>query len=205
MINEYEEELIKKLFKNEATEDICVIKTLRDRKWAFAFKLQTVNETSTSERVTEENFKKAFDVRSDFLIESVILCFYRRVFLKEKENQIRSYCLKKYALDNNLIDPEYKIDLNPVNQEVTSETCTSYVKEFKDVDNESFANISNEYINERNKYCALKKVSEFGLSKKILLLAVLEDLDLSDEQKENEKKKLELSKVEPMIRKFSKV
>lgn len=202
LIDEFNGALFRKVFKGPNENENCIVKDLLDMSWTEIFMQQIVYETFSSRNVSKKISKEEFNLmKSKVLIRSVFWCNYPKRYdliarfmepFKKvpEENPTRSYCLRKYVKDNNLIDPEYKLRLNSEDNEITSETCASYVNEFKDLDENSFTGISTEYYYERWKNCLLNATSELEPGKKNLLLAVLIELDLTDKQKQNELQKL---------------
>lgn len=99
------------------------------------------------------------------------------------------YCVKKYVVDNQIIDAKYTVILNRKNIDVSEISCDPIVRKFLKTLEDEFTQglLENDSITPEYSICAKNKMLDNKAFDKIIALFILKDLALTDQQKNEER------------------
>jgi len=183
----------------------CVMEKLRADKWSDVILKLVVYEEAADLNI-ENHEAKAAELDEIFVTgtaETLKNCMFEKEFGKifdkminssssEEEEDLESdYCLRKYATDNNLIDPSYNLVLNPKNIDVTAINCTPIVqKAIKETEDEFIKTFREEKdLSDAKVDCIVAKYRQEKFSDRLLSIAALSEVEITDEQKAAERVK----------------
>lgn len=194
-------ELRKDEHLNEFTP--CMMSDLRLYKYADYKMLQKVYELSTT--LTEDEKQKGAQGAQNKVEEAQILsvqhCMIEKALAaqfdgyfenKTKADETEIYCKRKYVIDNNLIDTKvYSFEINPSKTDFGDLNCDKSIRTAADAlearmesDMKKDEEVSDDYVE------CIKKVHREGrFFETTLIVDVLTHLDLTDEQKEEERRR----------------
>jgi hypothetical protein len=199
------------LFKQHGIDADCMAEELARRKMKEYNMLELVYEASETmtDQEKEEKMKQARAKAEEATDRAVDFCstkaHYSRLFdetIASENNThgdvVGSYCARKYAVVNKLIDKKvHKVVLNPLDADVSNVDCTAKLMELtKSVED----TVKQQYL-EYNKDCVVCKHREENMIDQIIKLFVLSELKITDE----ERKKAKESFVGKMMRIYSKL
>lgn len=116
---------------------------------------------------------------------------YFKLFLDAVKDPLKEYCVRKYVIENKLINTAlYNVSLNPTANS-TEETCARFLEKFV----ESFTRDLIEVLkddgrgfNDGELECFLKKLQKSKFIDKMLVIGVLSEIKISEVQKNAERK-----------------
>lgn len=111
---------------------------------------------------------------------------------KSDEDLVSDYCARKYGTENNLINTaEYKVNVNPTDIITTYIQCDVVNnKHFEEAETELRDHLLNDVGVVENKVdCYMQKYHDNHYFDKTLAIALLGELNLTEEQKQRERKK----------------
>lgn len=109
---------------------------------------------------------------------------------EETEDEDRDeYCIRKYVVDNQLVDAKYEVKINPKEIDVSQVICEPIVTKFLASLQEGFTQgmLENKEITPEFSDCAKGKMVDLKAFDKIISLFIIKDLALTDEQKNEER------------------
>lgn len=196
--------LRKKALFNKFTP--CIMADLRSQDWVddmislVVYELDTTIAESVKVKRTEEINEKVTKSAED----ATLACLFEKEFgemydsFKDDDQDdtekdfIVEYCTRKYVVAKHLLDPSYKIVMNPKNVNVEGVNCDSLlIDEFKELETAMVTKLDDDdlELTDLQKKCTLKKFRDGNFSDKFIASALTTELDLSDQQKAVEKKK----------------
>ena len=99
------------------------------------------------------------------------------------------YCMRKYVVDNQLIDAKYRVKLNPKYIDISELNCkpiqAKIIKSLDDVFTQGM--LTSDDITSEITICAKEKMHSNKVFDKIISLLILKELALTDEQKNVER------------------
>lgn len=204
-INSTYRETALELRKDEHLKEftLCMMSDLRLYKFADYKMLKIVYELSASMNEDEKKKKvKAAEAKvEEAQILSVQHCMIEKALAaqfdgyfenKTKENEMEIYCKRKYVVDHNLIDPKlFNLDVNSKETDEKRLACEKLIKTAAealeariDSDMRKDESVSNDYVE-----CVKRVHREGRFFETTLIVDVLTHLDLTEEQKEEERKR----------------
>lgn len=187
-------------------ESSSVIEGLKEKLWFEYGLLETVYEASETLKKSEviRKAKEAETLGEESLIvvgkfcelQKILETLFDEIFENESEGNkdIEDFCVRKYAVDEHLIDTsEFTVDLNPNHADISNVDCegenSKYFKKFE----EDFLEGIKEEVEKTDQKtqvdaeCALKKLSEANLIDELVKLRVLSKLEITKTQKKDAK------------------
>lgn len=188
----------------------CIMSELRSKNWAETQMLDIVYASLDAESNANKYAEKIAESEAagdKIGVNAFFYCLaadeFGEMFDKfiednssssEEDDPVEEYCVRKYVVDNNLIDTtKYNLALNPKNIDVSNVNCDEIIaKTFKDfeksitktlIDDDDFD------FNDTEAQCTLTKYREGNFGPKFMVAAILGELNLSAEGKAEEKKK----------------
>lgn len=188
----------------------CIMKKLKANKW-YEQILKKIVLDGTENMPVEELNQKISEVNvltNSIFMGSIVDCMNEKEFGKkfnhyfktddssseEEEDHITDYCGKKYVVDKHLIDNSNNtVELNPSKIDVSNVDCDvilgKFEKEFYEkLEKKLRKPDDDKNLTDEKVTCAATKYREGDLFHKILTLKTLNDLKITDEQKEIERK-----------------
>lgn len=181
--------------KNSATdENECIIENLKSTRYTDYFLRGKVYE-SDNVASTNDLKKKITDnskIHENINLRAIVRCTkgktFNRVFNilysgnSEKESDLENaYCTKKFVVDNNLVDPIYKFNLNPKNIDVTDIDCDTKITIIR----KGSGGIINMLVSSDDEEvlgCAKQIYDANNFVEECIVVSVLEYLNLNDQQ-----------------------
>lgn len=111
----------------------------------------------------------------------------------EDDDKETDYCIRKYVVDNNLIDTnEFTVEINPDNLDIAPDfNCTDHVDDtFEELEDELKSSFFfSEVKSRRQNRCLQRVIKHAKVIDYMLSLGVMTELKISDEIRANERKK----------------
>lgn len=180
----------------------CVVDQLKSQSYAVEVMLRKVYEASEQLSVTEREVKLAkVDERiAEMSMATVQICVFEAEYGKVFDDAINAayddddktnYCLRKYVVDKNLIDPKvHQITINPNDVDVSNIHCEGMLRTyFKNSTVNMTEGDSLKHLNEEQKQCIRGKFRDGKYAGKVLAVIVLSEISMTDEQKATERTK----------------
>lgn len=201
------EELYNEFSQNENFKHAagCIVESLRDSKWSDLDIKEQIYEATDLLTPPEKELKirEIKHLQEKISSNSILTCLSNMEFgelfdliisnsTQDEEDLVGDYCARKYGVDHNLIDiDEYAINLNPTNM------ITEYIqcdvvnnKHFDDAEIELRNHLLKDVGATKEKVdCYIGKYHDNHYFNRTLAIALLGELNLTDEQKQREKKK----------------
>lgn len=119
---------------------------------------------------------------------------FDNVFVHKTEygnDPMTDYCARKYVVENNLIDVNtYKVVLNHKNLDIEGINCSKVLEtENKLVEGMMTAAFVNPSRTPSEVACMKQKVVQSGFVGKLMTIGVLSNVEITDEQKQNERRR----------------
>jgi hypothetical protein len=186
------------LDKISEQEKECIFNDAISDDFVYNAMLMTVYEEEGlfSETERAEKFKEARRKSLSSMFKPLFKCTSEQLAGSSFDDDIKSaktthndeefYCMKKFVVENNLIDTTvYDIAVTPKNPEFSGVDCDSFIKKMIDEGEKGPQN----GLDEATEACFEEKIREVGIAQNKIVVKVLSKLDISDEQKQNERKK----------------
>lgn len=188
-------------FKDSAE---CIVDNLRDSKWSDLDIKEQIYEVSDLLTFPEKEHKilEIKKQQEQISSEAVLSCLSEKEFgelfdsiiansTNDDEDLVGDYCARNYGIENKLINlNEYKINLNPKGIVATYIQCDVVNKKHFDDAEQELRNhlLNDENVPEDKVNCYMKKYHDNHYFDRTLAIALLGELNLSEEQRERERK-----------------
>lgn len=193
--------------KNAAS---CIVGNLRKSKWSDLDLKEQVYETSEqlSDDVKEEKIRELKNLQAKVSGDAIVACLaeqefgelFDQIFEKEEQDDfVGDYCARKYAIENNLVDTKtYHVVANPHNIITNEVKCDVINQEhFKEAEAELRQHLLKDIKEDLGRVeCLIKKYHDNHYFNKTLTVALLGELNITEEQKIFERRKF----IESMIK-----
>lgn len=195
--------LLQEFKKNDELKDAaaCIVQNLQKLRWSDFDIKEKVFEVSDS--ITEEEKKRNISeikaVQEKLSGEAVVSCFaeiefgdlFDQIFIKDdQEDFVGDYCARTFALEKNLIDvSKYQVNKNPNSLNTKDIKCDAIIKKhFDEAEEELRQHLLKDSNEKADKVdCLISKYHENNFLNKTLAVALLGELEISDDQKQIEK------------------
>lgn len=169
----------------------CMTANLKARRWPeLNMKLAVfVTASYLSQNETQQRVSEIKKQRKKLVQNAVKLCVFSEIFeelftkpsREDESSKASSYCVRKHVVENNYIDEKvYKVDLNPENLNVSTIDCVEHLEvQTRKIRNELDGKISD---------CAKEKILKEEYIVKMMAFEVLSDLNITEVQKEAERR-----------------
>ncbi|CRL07703.1 CLUMA_CG020657, isoform A [Clunio marinus] len=191
--------------KREDLKDaaMCIVNTLKELKWSdldIKEQIYLISDGLTGEE-KDMKIQELKKVQARISGNAIVSCLadkefselFNQIYAKDdQEDDVSDYCARKYAIESNLIDRNvYHISLNPKNISVNGIECDIINKQhFDDAEEELRQHLLRDFKEDRQKVdCLIKKYHENRYFDKTLSIALLSELDITEQQKEVERKR----------------
>lgn len=202
-----ESELAKK-GENEHRE--CFMKKLEERDFASTLLALSVYQDTTkvSEDLKNEKLEEFAKIMKGQMILSSTDCKLEHQLNEMFEELVEGssesdestpeveYCTRKYVIDNELLDPVYKLQLNPDGIDTASVNCDELFPTIREQAEEALVesfldsgNSGESVFNETTTACAVNVIKGENFIDRLLPFSFLHEVELSDTAKENERNK----------------
>lgn len=169
----------------------CMTTNLKARRWPeFNMKLAIfVTSSYLSQNETQQRVNEIKKQSKKLVQNAVKLCVFSEIFeelfmdssSEDDDSKATKYCVRKHVVENNYIDQKiYVVDLNPTNFNVSMIDCGEHLeRQTSKIRNELDGKISD---------CAKEKILKEEYVNKIMAFEVLSDLNITEVQKEAERR-----------------
>jgi len=195
-----------------APHSSCLVENAKThRLFELAMKQNIIQDTKKMSKRKRKKALKALENAMEKKIEIVItLCIADKIFgdlfdetyatayaevnsTNTTEEDLKyEYCSKKYMVDNNLFNPDYQVNLNPRNVNVSNLNCDEIVQnmitEAIDELKEEFEEES-ERVSKRKMKCVTKAIRSSRYYETLYNVLMLVEIEISDEEKAKERTK----------------
>lgn len=203
--------LFNEFSKNEELKNAagCIVGKLRKSKWSDLDLLEQVYDISDmlSDDIKKAKIRELKQFQAKISGDAVVACLADREFgelfdqIFEKEDQedfVGDYCARKFAVENNLVDTKiYYVNPNPNNIITKEIKCDVLIKEhLKEAEVELRQHLLKDMKeNSRKVDCLVKKYHDNHYFNKTLAVGLLGELNITEEQKNLERKKFIASMI----------
>lgn len=175
----------------------CIVETLKRAKWSDLDIKEQVIETSSSlsDKEKEEKIRILKNIQNRISNEAIVTCMgekefgelFDQIFSKdEQEDYVGDYCARRYAIDNNLLDPVlYHVIPNP-NKIITSDIDCNIINQhhLAQAELELRQHLLKDIGEDVEKAdCLIKKYHDNHYFNKTLAIALLGELNITEEQR----------------------
>lgn len=212
-VNRVYEELYHEFSIDERFGDAasCIVESLKDSKWSDLDIKEQVYEVSDllTQPEKEQKINEIKRLQEKISSNAILSCLSEREFgelfnsiianttEEEEENKndedlVGDYCARKYGVEKGLIDTnQYQININPTDIITTYIQCEIVnQKHFDDAENELRKHLLTDVgISEQKVDCYMQKYHDNRYFDKTLAIALLGEVNLNDEHKQQERKK----------------
>lgn len=169
----------------------CMTSNLKARRWPeYNMKLAIfVTASYLSQNETQLRINEIKKQRKKLVQNAVKLCVFSEIFdelftrssREDEESKASSYCVRKHVVENNFVDTKtYKIDLNPDNLDLSLIECAEHLRrQTQKIESELDGKISD---------CAKEKILKGEYVTRMMAFEVLSSLNITDDQKEAERR-----------------
>lgn len=170
----------------------CMTINLKARRWPELNMKLAIFVTSSyqSQNETQQRVNEIKKQSKKLVHNAVKLCVFSEIFEElftkssgdeDEDSKASSYCVRKHVVNNNYIDKKtYKVDLNPDNLNVSVIDCGEHLEiQTRKIRNELDGKISD---------CAKEKILKEEYVIKMMAFEVLSDLNITEVQKEAERR-----------------
>lgn len=175
----------------------CIVEDLKARHFAENAMKHAVllnSETMSAEEIALQ-VNAIFQSNKIIVEDSTRHCVFRDIFGKLfdrliKNDKTADYCLRKYAVDSHLVDAEvYDVSLSPGDTDVQNSDCKVQVEITKLEHLQTFEQtLDNKAREEIKSDCAKERLLHSGLADKMIKVTLLNELNITESQKELERK-----------------
>lgn len=214
--------IIKKhIYKNfreqlEDNEDLkdqaeCIMRQLKEKDFANILLALSVYQDADASKISDDLRNETFEKLSKTMQNEVVLATmdckleaqYEEIFdelidgsSESYEDELsleENYCMRKYIVDNELIEPSYKLSLNPQEIDTSVVNCDEvFPATRQSLENHMILTFISEHSGEKNEEmdaCASEVIHSENFIDQLLSFSFLHEIDLSDEAKAKEKAK----------------
>ena len=197
-------DLLAEFTKNEELKEAasCIVESLRSAKWSdldIKERVIDISELSDDEKATM--IREIKKLQAKISSDSMVLCMadkefgelFEQIYKKDdQEDFVGDYCAKVYGLNNKLIDTSLNVvELNPHKIKTEKINCNAINKQhFEQAEKELKEHLLKEIGENLGKVdCLIKKYHDNHYFNRTLAIELLSELNISEEQKKNEKTK----------------
>jgi len=190
--------------KNLQKHKDCVVSSLKANKWpennfllivySSSDTLSADERTAKEQEIIRKNTEISMKAFGSCVFSDIFSTLFDRIIASSANDDdtdpIQKYCDRKHVFDNHLIDSSYSIVMNPDNVDVSAANCEEYLEKTKNEAEKSIVDkLSKQFSRDGSITCAKEKFKQLGFVDKIMGVVVLGETQLSDEQRQTEKKK----------------
>ncbi|CRL06235.1 CLUMA_CG019014, isoform A [Clunio marinus] len=178
----------------------CVEKALRDIKvpkfwflnnaYAAASNINKADKAKHIERVRQQAIEESTNAVSSCVDTQAFEHLFNLIYpenIADEEDARQDYCVRKYVLDNNLVDKSYKLKLNPRSLDTSKISCDPIINESRIQAEESF--YKKRSFSQDKIICIRAAFKKGKYYDNIALVMVLEGSSITNTQKEAERAK----------------
>lgn len=182
----------------------CIVDSLSKAKWSNLDIKEQVYQTSEflEDFEKEQRIKEVKVLQNQVSSQAIVNCMaeeefgglFDQIYSKDdqEEDFVGDYCVRSYAIEKKLFDTDlYQVNKNPKNLIAKDINCSTIIQQqFSDAEEELKQHLlKNTKFDDLKVKCLIAKYQENHYFNNILAIAILSELNISDEQRESERKK----------------
>lgn len=189
----------------------CIVDKLSDKNFAnLVLAYSIYQEEEGTSRISEEKRNKSFsEISKKMNKEILVAMFHCKIkdgygeIIFQKSNLTADddfkpeelFCIRKYVIEKELIDPAYKIEVNPNKIDAKMINCEEHNptirNNFEDFLKDMILDDDNSSEEDEDlSSCVLKAIASENMIDHAMGIKVLQEIDLTDEQKKKEKERI---------------
>lgn len=189
----------------------CIMRQLKDKDFANVLLALSVYQDADASIISEDLRNETFEKLSKSMQNEIVLATmdcklegkYEEIFdelidgsSESYEDEIspeEEYCMRKYVIDNELMEPSYNLNVNPQEIDTSVIDCNELFPAVRqDLEDHMILAFISDNSGEKNEEidaCASEVIHSENFIDQLLPFSLLHGLELSDEAKEKEKVK----------------